>query len=169
MEIVGGILLALVAMVLLAGLGIASLVAFAIMGVLGLITEISFKRLFFIGFGVGILVPLLLGMATMSALADGSLERELRDELGQVVQLPVDGGNAWSEALPRLQEISRDRERGAITEAEAERRIEEIVSDFGDLQISIDLDGDGVSGSGDASDVVIDVPETGEAPANGAP
>ncbi|MEM6856441.1 MAG: hypothetical protein AAF559_01095 [Pseudomonadota bacterium] len=78
MEIIGGIVLSLVAMVLLAALGLTTVFAIGFMMILGLLTNMSFKRLFFVSFAMGLAAPILLGAATMAALEDGSFERELR-------------------------------------------------------------------------------------------
>lgn len=163
MEIIGGILASLVIMVLLAGLGLATAVALALMALLGLLTEFSFKRIFFVSFGVGLLAPLLLGGAIVGAFQDGSLERDLRDELGQIVQLPEDVGGRWSEVLPQLQEVSREVDSGNLTEEEAEARVEAILADFEDLQITIDVNGDGTVLEGAQSGVPLELPEAVEA------
>ncbi len=166
MEIVGGILASLVFMVLLAGVGLASVIAFALMALMGLLTEMSFKRIFFVSFGLGLLAPLLLGGAVVGALQDGSLERDLRDGLGDIVQLPEDMGEQWRETLPKLQEVSRDVDQGNLTEEEAERRVEEILSEIEDLQITIDVDGDGVVIGDRDNGVPLDLPEPVEAGAS---
>ena len=165
MEVIGGIILGITLLALLAALGITTVLAFAIMGVLGIVTEISFKRLFFISYGVALLAPILLGAAAFAAFEDGELERDLRDELSDVIQIPADGGENWSEVLPELQDLSRDRERGNLSDEEAERRLEEILSRVDDLQITIDIDGDGVVIDDEgASGVQLQLPEPETAP-----
>lgn len=162
MEVFGGIFLSLLAIVVLAGVGLMTMVAFAAMALLGLITELSFKRVFFLSFGIGLLAPIVLGIAISSAVADGSIERDLRDELGDVIQLPDDMGDGWDEKLSELREISRKVDSGEMTDEEAEQRVEQIFSEFEDLQIGIDVNGDGVViGEGD-SGVPLDVPEAVE-------
>jgi hypothetical protein len=170
MEIVGGVLASLVLMVLLAGVGLASVIAFGLMALLGLLTEMSFRRVFFISFGLGLLAPLLLGGAVVGALQDGSLQRDLRDGLGEYVQLPDDMGEQWRETLPKLQEVSRDVDRGNLTEEEAERRVEQILSEIDDLRITIDVDGDGLVVGDRDSGVPLELPAPAEpVPADGDP
>ncbi|WP_379550743.1 hypothetical protein [Qipengyuania sp. DGS5-3] len=155
MEIIGGILASILALVLLAGVGLMTVVALATMLLLGLVTEMSFKRVFVVSFVVGLLAPILLGAGLSSAIADGSLQEEIRSEFGEVVQLPEGIGNKWVEVLPQLQEISREREAGNMTDEEAEQRIEAIFREFEGLQISINGD-DGPAG------VPLELPETVE-------
>jgi len=154
MEILGGILAGLVLMALLAGVGLAAIVALALMGVLYFLTELDFKKVFLISGGVGLLAPIFLGLAISSAIADGSLERDLRGELGEFIQLPEDAGERWTEALPKLREIGEASERGELSEEEAEARVREVLGEFEDLQIGIDINGDGVviGGNGDSTD-----------------
>lgn len=163
MEVLGGIVAAFVIMALLAAVGLTTVVAFGLMSFLGLVTEMSFKRLFFVSFGVGLLAPILLGAGVLTAVEDGSLERDLRDEIGDVISLPDDMGENWSEALPQLQELSREQELGELTDAEAEARLKEIFSDFEDLQINIDVNGDGVVIGEGENGVPLNLPEPSEA------
>jgi len=163
MEILGGILAGLVLMALLAGVGLAAIVALALMGVLYFLTELDFRKVFLISAGVGLLAPIFLGLAISGAVADGSLERDLRDELGSVVQLPDDAGEKWREALPKLREIGEASERGELSDEEAEARVREIFGEFEDLRIGIDVNGDGiVIGDSDAG-VPLEIPEGVEA------
>ncbi|MEP0392054.1 MAG: hypothetical protein ABJ205_14400 [Erythrobacter sp.] len=144
MEILGGIVAGLVLMALLAGVGLAAIVALALMGVLYFLTELDFKKVFLISSGVGLLAPVILGLAISGAIADGSIERDLRTELGDIVQLPGDVGDRWAEALPKLREIGEATERGELSEEEAAARAREILGEAGDIPITINLDGDGV-------------------------
>lgn len=163
MEILGGILAGLVLMALLAGVGLAAIVALALMGVLYFLTELDFKKVFLISGGVGLLAPIFLGLAISGAIADGSLERDLRDELGSIVQLPDDAGERWREALPKLREIGEASERGELSEQEAEARVREIFSEAGDLPITINLDGDGIVIGDSENGVPLEIPEGVEA------
>ncbi len=165
MEIIGGIVASLVAMALLAGVGLMTVVALAAMLVLGLLTEMSFKRIFFVSFAIGLIAPVLLGLGIGSSIADGSFERELRGELGDIVQLPDDMGGNWNEKLSELQDISREVDQGNLTDEEAEARVKEIFSEFEDLQINIDVNGDGESGvsiGNDENGVPLELPEAVE-------
>lgn len=166
MEIIGGILASLVAMALLAGVGLMTVVALCVMAVLGLLTEMSFRRLFFVSFGIGLIAPILLAVGIGGAIADGSLESDLRDELGDMVQLPDEMGEDWNEKLSDLQDISRDVDEGNLSDEEAEARVKEIFSDFEDFQINIDVNGDGESGvpiGNDENGVPLELPEEVEA------
>ena len=149
MEIFAGILGILMVMALLAGVGIAALAALAIMVVLHFLTEMSFKKVFLISAGLGLLAPIVLGLGIAGSIADGSLERELRTELGDVVQLPQDGGEDWRQALADLRELSQENERGNLSDAEVEQRVERILGGLEDMDISIDINGDGVTISSD--------------------
>lgn len=161
MEILGGLLAAFVAMLLLAGVGLAALLALASMVVLHFLTEMSFRRVFFVSAGIGLLAPLLAGLAIGGAVADGSLERDLRDELGGLVQLPPDAGDQWREVLPKLRELGEASERGELTEDEAEARAREILGELEDLRFGIDINGDGVVIGGDADAEGDDAGDTG--------
>ncbi len=167
MEIIGGILAALVLTVLLAGVGLAAIVGLGVMGVLYFLTEMDFKKVFLISAGVGLLAPILLAMGIGSAFEDGSFERDIRQELGDIVQLPDDAGEQWREALPRLREIGEASERGELSEEEAEARVQEILGGMEDLRIGIDINGDGIQIGGDTDDgdsgVTIDLPDAVEA------
>ena len=168
MEVIGGLIASLVAMALLAGVGLMTVVALALMVVLGLVTEMSFKRVFFISFGVGLLAPLLLAMGIGGAVADGSLQEELGRELADVIDVPEGLGESWGETLPKLQEISQDLEAGNITEEEAEARAKAVLSQFEGLKISVDVNGENfvISGESDGeegSGVPLELPEAVEA------
>jgi len=163
MELIGGLLAALVLMALLAGVGLAAIVGLGVMGVLYFLTELDFKKVFLISAGLGLLAPILLAVGISSALDDSSLERDLRTALDDVIQLPEEQGDAWREALPKLREIGEAQERGELTDEEAERRGREGFAEFEDLQISIDVNGDGVViGERDAG-VPLELPEPVEA------
>ncbi|MEM6475731.1 MAG: hypothetical protein AAF687_06150 [Pseudomonadota bacterium] len=168
MEVLGGIIASLVAMALLAGVGLMTVVALAMMLILGLLTEWSFKRLFFVSFGIGLLAPVFLAVGLGNALADGSFQNDLREELSDVVQLPDDLGESWGEALPQLREISRQVDAGELTEEEAEARVKEVLGQFEGLNLSIDMDGNQLvigdeSAEGGDTGVPLDIPETVEA------
>lgn len=173
MEILGGLLVALGVMALLAGVGIAALVALAAMGVLHFLTEMDFKKVFLISSGIGLLAPIFLGLAISGAIADGSIERELRAEMGaemgDMIQIPGGGADGlaggWRESLDELREISRQNENGELSDEETERRAREIISNVEGLQITFDGDGVviGQSNSDGDNGVPLDVPEGAEA------
>ena len=154
MEIIGGIVLSLVAMVLLAALGLTTVFALGFMIILGLLTNMSFKRLFFVSFAMGLAAPVLLGAATFAAIEDGSLERDLRNELGDVITLSDDTGpGSWREALSKLRELQSDIENGDLEDEEIERRIEEVFSDAG---VQLNLDEIEAGNEDDAIQITID-------------
>ena len=61
-------------MAVLAGIGLAAIVALMVMGVLYFLTEMDFKKVFMVSAGVGLLAPLLLAIGIGGALADGSAD-----------------------------------------------------------------------------------------------
>lgn len=122
----GGLVLLLLATPLLAAIGVTTLAAFAIMTTLGLLTDMSFKRLFFASFFMGLAAPILLAGAIFASFEDGTFERDLRDGIEQFVDLPEEGGRDFGGTLGRLQDIGREVERGDITEEQAEERIREL-------------------------------------------
>lgn len=148
MEILAGIALSIVALVLLALVGLTSIVALGLMTILGLLSNMSFKRLFFVSFGMALAAPVLLGLVTFSAFADGSLERELRKELGDAIVLPDEAfggdfegfrGQNWRDSLEELQRIGRERDSGELTEEQARQRIRQLFD--GSDGVTIDLQG----------------------------
>lgn len=137
MEVIGGIILALMLMAVLAGLGLAALSAFAIMAVLALVTEMSFKRLFFVSFGLGLIVPLALGGLTMGALEDGSLQKELGRELAQVFPAGESVSVNLEETIPRLEALQRDLENEDLDREEIRARIRELFAEDEGIGIRI--------------------------------
>lgn len=163
MEIIGPLLAGLVTMAVLAGIGLAAIVSLMVMGVLHFLTEMDFKKVFLVSAGVGLLAPILLAASIGSALEDGSLQRDLRDVVGPYVQLPDDAGEKWAEALPKLREIGEASERGELSDEEAEARVREIFGEFQDLQIGIDVNGDGIVIGDSDTGVPLEIPEGVEA------
>ncbi|MEO1047212.1 MAG: hypothetical protein AAFW59_02685 [Pseudomonadota bacterium] len=155
MEILGGIVLSIFALVLLAALGLSTVMALALMAVFGLLSNWSFKRIFFLSFFLGLSAPILLGMATYSAFEDGSLERDLRAELGDVINIPEERVENWRESLDELREIGEEVDRGELTEEQAEERIRLLFSGQ-DNGVTIDLDGVEADENEDAIRIQID-------------
>ncbi|MHA7818540.1 MAG: hypothetical protein ACX930_02710 [Erythrobacter sp.] len=145
MEIVGGILVALVLLTILAAIGVTTVVAFGLMALLGLVTEMSFKRVFFVSFMMALAAPLLLGIAGYAAIEDGSLERDLRDGLGETIVIPTGDSAEWRETIPRIRELRDELRDGRISPDEFERELEQLV----DEATSVRIDVEGI----DASDV----------------
>jgi hypothetical protein len=162
MEFLGGLLVAFGALVLLAGVGLAALLALASMVVLHFLTEMSFKKVFLVSAAIGLLAPIFVGAAIGGAVADGSFERDIRSELGDVIQLPEDAGENWRQALPQLREVGEASERGELTEEEAEARVREIFSQVEGFQISFDSDGDGIVISNEGEGVQLELPAPAE-------
>lgn len=154
MEFLGGLVLSIVAMVLLALVGLTTVFALGFMTVLGLLTEMSFKRLFFVSFAMALAAPVLLGLATFAAIADGSLERDLRRDLGQVIDLPPEAGGNWREAIPKLRDLRDDIENGELTDQEIEQRIEDLFD--GSEGTTIDLDNAQPDDAGQEATVNVD-------------
>lgn len=153
----GGIVLVLLMTPVLAAIGVTTLAAFALMVLLGLITEMSFKRLFFVSFFMGLAAPLLLAGAMFSAFADGSFERDLRDGLDEVIALPEDQGGPPENIralIPQLRDLRDDIEKGDLSEAEIEQRIESLFKDENGVRIG--RDGLEITDEGESVRIVID-------------
>ena len=82
MEILGGIALALV---LLALVGVVTVAAIPLMAVIGLLTEMSFKRVFFTSFALALLAPIALGVMIGEAIEDGSIQREIQRDFSESI------------------------------------------------------------------------------------
>ncbi len=122
MEILGG---ALLAIILLTLLGSVTALAFASMAFLGLVTEMSFKRIFFTSFGVGLLAPILLGLWVSSTLGDERVQREILADVTEAIS----GSDEVLEALPRIRELREQLSDGTITADEFERQLEELIQE----------------------------------------
>ena len=131
MEILGGLLLMTI---LLSLLGSVTVLALASMAVLGLTTEMSFRRLFFVSFAIGLLAPLLLVIGVSSALSDESFQEELLTELSDVVS----GSEEFTDALPRFRELQQQLSDGTITPDEFEAELEQLIEERSGAQVEID-------------------------------
>ena len=131
MEILGGLL---VATILLSLLGSVTVLALASMAVLGLTTEMTFRRLFFVSFAIGLLAPILLVMGVSSALSDESFQQELLTELSDVVS----GSQEFTDALPRFRELQQQLSDGTITPDEFEEQLEQLIEERSGAQVEID-------------------------------
>ena len=133
----------------LAGLGVSTLLAFGIMAALGLVTELSFKRLFFISFGVAVLPTLIMGGILIGALQSGEVQSEISAEMREAFP------NA--DGIPQFEDFRQGIEEGTIDGSELERILEESLPGS-DVQI----DGDGIRITTSNDGVVIDAtPEDG--------
>ncbi len=131
MEILGGLLLMTI---LLSLLGSVTVLALASMAVLGLTTEMNFRRLFFVSFAIGLLAPILLGIGVSSALDDESLQQKLLIELNDLVT----GSESVTEALPRFRELHQQLTDGTITPDEFEEQLEQLIEERSGAQVEID-------------------------------
>ena len=146
MDSFGDILVGIGVLLTLASFGIATFAAFGLMAALGLITEMSFKRIFFISFGVALFLPILFGGAMIGVLSDEQVQDEISAGLSEA--LPSSEGlvEELGDLAPVTEEELRGLEDGTITDEEIERRIEERLQRFlpnaevqvedGDVQIT---------------------------------
>ena len=133
MEIVGGMLVALVALTVLAAVGVTTLVAFALMAVLGFVTEMSFRRTFFVSFLIALLAPIFLAIAGGIAIEDGAL-----DDLNQSVTISNQNGEDWVEVIPRFEELRDRHDSGELSDAEFEAELEALIEETTGAQIEFD-------------------------------
>ena len=133
MEIVGGMLVALVVLTVLAAVGVTTLVAFALMATLGFVTEMSFRRTFFVSFLLALLAPIILAIAGGIAIEDGAL-----DELNQSVSISTDAGGDWVEAIPRFQDLHDRHDSGDLSDAEFEEELRALIEETSGAQIEFD-------------------------------
>ena len=146
------IFLGLGVLVTLAAMGVSTLVAFGLMALMGFVTEMSFRRIFFLSFGMTLLPSVLLGAILIGVLQDDDVQTEIRAELGDAIP--------ESRALPvnlqdRLQQLEglRDGDReGNLDTEDIERIIEESIPGS-DVQI----DDDGVRITTDDESVNIQI------------
>ena len=153
MEVVGGIVVGLVLLTILAAIGVTTVVAFALMALLGLVTEMSFKRIFFASFMMALAAPLILGIAGFAAVEDGSLERELRDGLGETIVIPSGDPDQWRDAVPRIRELRDELREGRIDGEEFERELEQLIEE----RTSVRIDVEGIEASNAEDAITIEV------------
>lgn len=133
MEIVGGMLVALVVLTVLAAVGVTTLVAFALMAVLGFVTEMSFRRTFFVSFLIALLAPIFLAIAGGIAIEDGAL-----DDLNEGVTISTQSGGEWAEAIPRFEELREQHDSGELSDDEFEAQLEALIEETSGAQINFD-------------------------------
>ncbi|MCK0128177.1 hypothetical protein [Erythrobacter sp. F6033] len=131
MEILGGMLLITILLTLL---GSVTVLALASMVTLGLVTEMSFKRLFFVSFGIGLLAPLGLAIWASSVVSEESFQLELLTELNEAVS----GSETVIDALPRIQELRQQLSDGTITADEFETQLEQLIEETSGAQIELE-------------------------------
>lgn len=142
MEILGGILLALV---LLAVLGTVTVAAFGLMVALGLITDWSFRRIFFVSFALGLFAPIVAAVMLGNAIEDGSLGDDLRDEITQAFPQSEGMVERLREIGPRVEDVQRRIESGEIDQQQGRDEIEQIINEQTGVQL--DLDGIQIEGN----------------------
>ena len=132
------LLVALVLSPLFAAVGLTTVVAFGLMALFSLVSEWSFKRIFFTSFLLALAAPIMLGIATVSAIADGSLQRELREGVAQVLPGAEEIGQNWQEIGPRVRDVRQQLDEGQIDEDEARQQIEQIVNEQTGIEVNLD-------------------------------
>lgn len=128
----------IISMPFLAALGLTTLCAFILMPVLGLITEWSFRRIFFTSFLLSLFAPIVAAVSlaqSVDRMMDG---RDLREVITQTIPGGEERMEQWEEAGERARETVRAAERGEITEEEAERRLEQIINEQTGVQIDLE-------------------------------
>lgn len=138
MEFVGAALVGLVILTLLAAVGVTTIVAFGLMAVLGFVTEMSFKRVFFTSFFMALAAPILLGIAGMVAIDDGALDTVIEDS----ITISDADAEQWRQAAPRIRDLRDQLRNGEIDGEEFERELEQLIEETTSMQIDIEgLDG----------------------------
>lgn len=165
----------LVALPLLAAVGITTLAAFAIMAVMALLTEFSFKRIFFVSYGVALLAPLFALGALASTIGEPGFQEDVRNGVDQLLEIPDDPEAAVTVGplIPGLRQLGTDIREQNLSEAEIERRVEALLQGSGvdvsseetsqitqgspdDENVTVRIDGAQLSVDGDTVRVSID-------------
>lgn len=147
MDNLGDIIAGISVVIMLAAIGVSTVVALALMAALGLITEMSFKRLFFVSFGLGLLVPMLVAGAGIAALQSSEVQNEIRAELRDALPLPAESSGDQRGVLPQIGDVQRGIEDGTLGPDELEQRLEELIPGS---DVQIDDDGFRITTSDDA-------------------
>jgi len=125
MEILSGLAAAFGLMIALAALGVTSLAAFALMGALGLITDWSFRRIFFVAFALGLFAPVILAVNIGNTLSSEDFQRDLQRELLEKVPGTDAVPQEAIDAIPQVLELRDQLQDGTITAQEFEDRLRE--------------------------------------------
>ncbi len=131
MEILGGFFLTTI---LLSLIGSVTVLALASMAVLGITTEMSFRRLFFVSFGIGLLAPILLAAGVSSLFDDESFKQQFLTELSEFVA----GSENVVQALPRIRELRQQLSDGTITPDQFEDQLEQLIEETSGAQIELE-------------------------------
>ena len=164
MDSFGDIIVGIGVLLTLASFGIATFAAFGLMAALGLFTEMSFRRIFFISFGVALFLPILFGGAMIGVLSEESNQQEIAEGLREV--LP--STEQFAEELTNLNPVTPEERQAlednslSVDEREAieqriEGRIEERVQQiFPDAEVQVDDDGVRITTPDNSVDITID-------------
>lgn len=157
MDNIGDIIMGLSVLLTLAMLGASTLLAFLVMGGLWFITEMSFKKIFFIAFGTALILPILFGAVTIGTLQDEDVQQQISEGLREA--LP--STERLAEEIQDLQPVTDDERRaledGTLSEEELERRIEERLQRvLPGADIQVDQDGVDITTSDDTVTIRID-------------
>lgn len=121
-----------------AAIGITTIAAFALMAVMGLITEWSFRRIFFTSFLLGLIAPIIVGVAVQSAVVDLMDGRDLREVVTQTLPGAEERIREFEEIGPRVREIEQQLESGDISRNEARDRIEQVIEEQTGVEVNLD-------------------------------
>lgn len=138
MENLETLIVTLALMPLFAAIGVTTIAAFALMTVLGLVTEWSFKRIFFASFLMGLIAPILVGAALASSFSEMLDGREFRDVVVQTFPEAEERMRDLEQIGPRVQEIEQQFEDGEISRNEARDQIEQVIQEQTGVQINLD-------------------------------
>ncbi|BDI61327.1 hypothetical protein [Qipengyuania nanhaisediminis] len=146
----GDMILALGVLVALASLGLGTLLALGLMALLGLVSEWSFRRIFFLSFGLALLVPVLLGGALVGVLQDEEVRSEISAELRDA--LP-----AASRPTDESLDFDRAEEDGTLSQSEQEARLEDRLQRIAPgAEVAIDENGIRITTRDDSVTIDID-------------
>lgn len=138
MEDFASLFVALGLMLPLAAIGLTTVAAFVLMPILGLVSEWSFRRIFFTSFLIGLLAPIIAGVSLASSaqrLMDGR-------DMEQILEQVIPGGEERIEELrqagERGREIVEAAERGEITEEQAKEQLEQLFQEETGFQVDLE-------------------------------
>lgn len=125
MDSFGDILVGIGVLLTLASFGIATFAAFGLMAALGLVTELSFRRIFFISFGVALFVPILFGSAMIGVLSEEEVQTQISENLREALPSSEQLFEEIEGTFGPTDDEQRALEDGTMTPDELEQRLEE--------------------------------------------
>ncbi|MEM7779122.1 MAG: hypothetical protein AAF697_01880 [Pseudomonadota bacterium] len=128
----------LLTMPLLAALGLTTLAAFILMPILGLVSEWSFKRIFFVSFFLGLIAPVIVGVSLAQSANEFIGGRDLRDVIAESIPNGEQRLEQWEQAGERAEEIVRAAETGEISEENAKQQLEALINEQTGFQVDLD-------------------------------